>query len=240
MKFLDFLSLDGYDKEAVLIPAILSLILIIVASWGMIDYRVILSKYDSFSSACITSALLLVALFTLTVVWYQIVRITGKFIIEPLMFGRNLCNLPTTRYLLINDNFGDKLLASKTREKLEKDFGITMKNKAQEKKNPEEAKSIVESAVRLIRKQVQKENGDMYLRKNIRYGFFRNAVGGCIISLLVEIVFALFSIFGNHPFTVGWIVLAGTSILIVIFYLSGKNAAQEYAHELFESYITIE
>ena len=233
MKVLDILPLDRYDFEAVLIPAIISIILMVGASWQLIDYISLDKSVDTSSTVLAISTIAIIG------VWYQVVRIAGKKIVETAMFGGKLQFLPTTRYLMYSDEFGDSLLADKVRNKIEKDFGIELKSKAQEKKNQKAAAEIIVSAVKLVKQQVQTSNNEMYLRKNIRYGLFRNTTGGCLLAVLAEIVFAIVSIVNSTSFTLGWAIMAVTVIIMIITYRCAKDTAAEYANELFETYINI-
>lgn len=230
---LEFLHLDRYDREAVLLPAIFSTMLIVASSWQLIDYVSYVEKLN------LASVILLIGILAVTVFWYHMVRLLGKKVIESLMFRPKLSKLPTTRFLLMNDNYGNELIADKVRQKIETDFHIILKNKAQERKNTTKAIEIIESAVKLIKKKVQASNNDMYLRKNTRYGFFRNTTGGCLFAVLIEIVFAAYSLIQGIPSTICLITLAVSLAIMGICYSSTKNAAREYADELFETYLAI-
>lgn len=230
---LEFLHLDRYDREAVLLPAIFSTMLIVASSWKLFDY---VSLVDNLNLA---SVILLIGILAVTVLWYHMVRLIGKKVIEPLMFRPKLSNLPTTRFLLENDNYGDELIADKVRQKIETDFHISLKSKSQEKRNTTKAIEIIETAVKLIKKKVQASNNDMYLRKNTRYGFFRNTTGGCLIAVVIEIVFAAYSLINGTPLTFCLITLVVSLAIMMVCYSSTKNAAKEYANELFETYLSI-
>lgn len=233
MKMFDYLHLDKYDREAVIPPAIFTTILMIGASWQLVDY------VSFFRNINISSAVLLAAIFSVTVIWYHIVRLVGKNLIEPIMFGNKRQKFPTTRFLLLNEDFGDKILAEKVRLKIEKDFHMYLKSKTQEKNNPAAARNVIEAAVKLIKKAVQASQNDMYLRKNIRYGLYRNTTGGCVLAIFVESAIALYSLVCGHPFMIGWVTMAVSLVLVILFSKFTKDAANEYASELFETYLSI-
>ena len=111
---LNLLSLDKYDMEAVVAPAMLSLILIIPSVEVFIDFALVKDVFKEIPS----TVLAVVAMLIVFVIWRNIVRIVSKSIFEPIMFGRNSERLPTTLFLLKENSEVDNLLAEKVREKI--------------------------------------------------------------------------------------------------------------------------
>ena len=188
---LNLLSLDKYDMEAVVAPAMLSLILIIPSVEVFIDFALVKDVFREIPSTVL-------AMLIVFVVWRNIVRIVSKSIFEPIMFGRNSERLPTTLFLLKENSDGDNLLVEKVREKIKADFGITLKSVTTECQNPLQASSCIASAVKLVKKSVQNNNPEMYKRRNIRYGFWRNMIGGCLISFGVNIVLMVIAYLNSY------------------------------------------
>lgn len=232
---LNLLSLDKYDIEAVVAPAMLSLILIIPSVGVFIDFDSIKELFGGIPS----TVLVVIAMLIVFVIWRHIVRIVSKSIFEPIMFGKNSERLPTTLFLIRGSSYGDNILAEKVRKKIKADFGITLKSITQECQNPMQASSCIASAVKLIKKAVQNSNSEMYRRKNIRYGFWRNMVGGCLISLGINIILTIIAYHSSCPVNLEWFCLVCSLGLGIFSYVSCSKAAKDYANELFETYLTL-
>lgn len=232
---LNLLSLDKYDMEAVVAPAMLSLILIIPSVEVFIDFALVKDVFREIPS----TVLAVVAMLIVFVVWRNIVRIVSKSIFEPIMFGRNSERLPTTLFLLKENSDGDNLLVEKVREKIKADFGITLKSVTTECQNPLQASSCIASAVKLVKKSVQNNNPEMYKRRNIRYGFWRNMIGGCLISFGVNIVLMVIAYINSYSVYLELTCLLCALALGIFSYICCNKAAKDYANELFETYLTL-
>lgn len=232
---LNLLSLDKYDMEAVVAPAMLSLILIIPSVGVFIDFASAKEVFRGIPS----TVLAIVAMLIVFVIWRNIVRIVSKSIFEPIMFGKNSERLPTTLFLLRGNSYGDNLLAEKVRKKIKADFGITLKSVTTERQDSLQASSCIASAVKLVKKSVQNNNPEMYKRRNIRYGFWRNMIGGCLISFGLNFVLMVIAYLNSYSVYLELTCLLCALALGIFSYICCNKAAKDYANELFETYLTL-
>lgn len=229
--------MDKYEIIAVLIPAVINSSLIILAFAPFLDF-------ENIKQYSLESANLFVSLGGLVVVYYALIQIYmtlvqrfSKFFVEQLYFGRNGQRMPTTQYLLYGEEFGDKLLAEKIRAKVKADFNIDLLTKTKEKNNHSEAVQTILSATKLIKKQNQQANNEMYNRKNRRYGQCRNIIGGCIISIIVSLSVLGILFYNNADITFPLYAVLITLTLGLIHLLMYKRLAEEFACEFFETYL---
>ena len=88
----------------------------------------------------------------------------------------------------LSDNYKDKY-----RKLVSERFNFELLSKEEEKADPIEARKRLDEATELVKVVIQ--DGHLVLRHNIWFGFFRNLVGGTIISIFVCIVGILVGIF---------------------------------------------
>lgn len=167
---------------------------------------------------------------------YHINRLFGK-ILESVYF-RSERSLPTTEYLLYqNDEYSTEYKEG-IRERLSQDFKRNLLNPQEEKENNREARREIIEVVRLLRNKVK--GGRLVLNRNIEYGFFRNLSVSCFV------IFP-FSLYGIYFFTkiypspmavnvqIASAILSLLMILTSYFILRflGKN----YANALYQEYM---
>ena len=104
----------------------------------------------------------------------------AKHWIEEPVFGKGSINFPTTNMLLLNTTLISTERKEQIRNKISKLFGCTFSTIDEESNNPANARLQARDAVNSVRTAVSK--GNMTLQYNIRYGFFRNFIGGVIWS----------------------------------------------------------
>ena len=121
---------------------------------------------------------------------------------------------------------------------VKKQYDITLLSARQEKNDRFKAVRSIASAVDIIKKEVQKANDDMYNRKNRRYGQCRNMIGGMTITLSISILCCILTLHLNLGMTssvIATLISIGALLYNAVMY---KNIANEYANELFNTYIS--
>lgn len=179
----------------------------------------------------LTFSVIVITLFS------QINRLIAKSFFEKKLFKKEL-DMPTTQYLLHSKNLCTKEYRKKIYDKIFKDFHIKLLNKKQEFKNEIKARKLIVEAVGLIRAKVK--DGRLLLNHNIEYGFFRNLVGGSVISLPMSLI-AVALFFANKNMTAFYISIALSFfyIMILFFHKFVLNwFGERYAYVLFQEYLS--
>jgi hypothetical protein len=122
---------------------------------------------------------------TIVFLLIQVNRFLSKEIFQRWFFKDEL-EMPTTNYLLLKDVFFTPQSKRMIREKIHQTFGVELYDEDQEKANEVHARKQICLAVSQIRTFL-KEN-EMLLRHNIEYGFFRNLLGGCVLSVISSLI----------------------------------------------------
>lgn len=165
-------------------------------------------------------------------------RDASKMLFQFPLFKEDETEMPTTRLLLRTD----KKALSKNEldlitQKVEQDFNIRLFTLKETKKNINEAKKTIVSAVGKIR-EVTRNNPNL-LQYNIDFGFCRNYLGGSVYSILALIALAVVS-YATMIFNWKVILLAlGVQILLsIVMYITLQFKGYTYARALFNAYLT--
>lgn len=167
----------------------------------------------------------------------QVNRFLSKHIFEAIYFKKQLY-FPTTTRLLLSDDTLSQDYKDRIREKAEKEFQINFLNQEQELANELNARKTIRDIVGLIRRKVGE--GTLSLQHNIEYGFFRNLIGGSIISLLMSFTLIYISQENSNKFILG-ISITLTIVYLVLILLSKKILYTKgglYCDVLFQDYMT--
>lgn len=111
----------------------------------------------------------------------QVIRFIGKEVFERIYF-KNELRMPTTDFLMPNDNNLSAPYKEKIYSKIKKDFRFSIDLSQNEN---DLRKQIVE-AVGMIRSKIK--DGRLLLQHNIEYGFSRNLIGGSPLAFIFSIV----------------------------------------------------
>lgn len=114
----------------------------------------------------------------------QVNRIVAKEIFQRLHFREELL-MPTTSHLLISDTYYPTAIKDKIRNKIKKEFKIALADIQSEMQNENEARKLIATAVSQIRNVLRGDN--LLLQHNIEFGFWRNLIGGSLISIIFAI-----------------------------------------------------
>ena len=232
-----FDKFDKYELFAVYVPTICCISICILASWPLIDWLKC-AGFIEYLPPIAKNALVTIGALVSIVVLSTFVQLLSKYLVETLYFGRNREKFPTTKYLLHGDSFGNEIVADKIRSFVKKQYDITLLSARQEKNDRFKAVRSIASAVDIIKKEVQKANDDMYNRKNRRYGQCRNMIGGMTITLSISILCCILTLHLNLGMTspvTATLISIGALLYNAVMY---KNIANEYANELFNTYIS--
>lgn len=232
-----FDKFDKYELFAVYVPTICCISICILASWPLIDWLKCAGLIE-YLPPIAKNAFVTIGGLAYIIVLSTFVQRLSKYIVETLWFGKNRDKFPTTKYLLHGDSFGNEIVADKIRSLVKKQYDITLLSARQEKNDRFKAVRSIASAVDIIKKEVQKANDDMYNRKNRRYGQCRNMIGGMTITFSISILCFISTLHFNLdmicPLT-ATLISIGTLLYNAIMY---KSIANEYANELFNTYIS--
>lgn len=165
-------------------------------------------------------------------------RDASKMLFQFPLFKEDETEMPSTRLLLRTD----KKALSKNEldliaQKIETDFNIRLLSLKETKKDINEAKKTIVSAVGKIR-EVTRKNPNL-LQYNIDFGFCRNYLGGSVYSVLALIVLAIVS-YATNIFNWKVIVLAsGIQVaLSIVMYITLRFKGYTYARALFNAYMS--
>jgi len=180
--------MSGYGIKARYVPGIVSALPMIIFS-GFIKEEIWIAVFRNVEWFLVVENISISMITVLFLIHVQ--RGIAKHLFEDRIFDSGK-DFPATRMLLVSNSHLSEALKSKVREKIQKDFGITLFSESEETKHLEEARKTIRDAVGLIRKQVG--DGDKTLQYNIHYGFSRNLIGGSTLAVPTAIVCAVIAI----------------------------------------------
>lgn len=228
------LNMDDYDLEAVFTPAVVNvLILDFVFTCTLLPFAENTKWWHS--------AIAIVAPLAASVVLFRfamhLFREVARTTVESILYRKDRLRFPTTSMLLYNDSSISKVMKKRVREDIKAQYNITLSTKAQENADVMEARRIAKDAVALIRKTVADNKDAMTRRKLIRYGMFRNFLGGALFCLPLSALCWAFSYYltGASNVSILFAILAYLIIVIVDYFLT-KSAAVDYAETLITTF----
>lgn len=241
-RVVNFMKLDLYDRIAVFEPAVVNLFLFILALLAvctagfqqMPNFGILESILTLIFSVAIVAIL---ARFIM-----NLFRNISKVFIQNFIYGRHQLSMPTTEYMLLTSKWGSRRVKLSVRKKVREDFGVDLPTEEEELADETEARNcIVEVVGRIrayLRTKVSFKNLKMYNKKNRRYGYVRNFMGGFIFFLLIYPILIIYSFYCAR---VAFFYVLGIFVFHLLifgchcFFL--KNDAEDYAHELFVTYL---
>lgn len=219
----------NYDITARLFPAFLCSLPIFVFYYFFLDKTI--PNFLKFIFDIRYDYISMIIVFTYLMA--QICRFIGKFIFQNKFFKGEV-DFPTTIFLLKNDNQYSKQFKDKMRDKIIADFNINIYQDDDEA----ETKRRISEAVSFIRNKVK--NGRLLLKHNIEYGFWRNFIGGAVVSSILSIFNCYFFYFYNFEkiaFIVSVVLLIIYLLPIILSKIFINNLGKNYAKILFQEYL---
>ena len=176
--------------------------------------------------------------FIFMIALMQIQCSIGKYFIEESIFGKGGINFITTKMLLYCEGMLSEDRKDKIRDKLLKETGILLSSKEEEKSDFSNAQLKAREAVNIIRNIVGK--GLKTIKYNIRYGFFRNLIGGSSFVFIGSLGCIMYNI--NKEWNT--LIFFGVYFLLFVFLFAMKRKiletlAYSYADRLFSEYLIL-
>lgn len=168
----------------------------------------------------------------------QINRLLAKEIFQRFYFKEE-ARMPSTNYLLLENDFYDNSIKSKIRDKIQERFGIRLLNVNEEKQNENRARSLISTAVSQIR--IALKGNKMLLQHNIEYGFWRNLIGGCVLAVIFSAVTFVYGKINalNDLMTIGAILFIFYLFPIIFSKIIIGNYGRYYAKILYEQFLSL-
>ena len=218
------LNMDDYDLEAVFTPAVVNVLIL-----DFVFTCTLLPVAEN--TEWWRSAIAVVAPLAASVVLFRFAmhsfREVARTTVESILYRKDRLRFPTTSMLLYNDSSISRVMK----------YNITLSTKAQENADEMEARRTAKDAVALIRKTVADNKDAMTRRKLIRYGMFRNFLGGAFFCLpLSALCWAIsYYLTGASNVAILFAMLVYLIIVIVDYFLT-KSAAVDYAETLITTF----
>ena len=231
--------LNPYTIIARYLPAILSALPLLVI-WYYLSDNFELEGLASFilniklpNAGSITLSLALLHFYSLAI------REISKYFQRQYFTGKGAKGFPTTYLMTYSDSTFSDSYKDKYRKHISNRFNFELLSKEDESTDIIEAKKRLNEATGLVKAEIQ--GGYLVLAHNIGFGFFRNLIGGTIISMPVCITGIL----------LGWFLIENSkvmiSILAIIFFpylllfLFRRSIlvhnGEAYAQKLFDEFI---
>jgi hypothetical protein len=226
-----------YERRARLYPVIITIVL----PFGLLSYFLLyLLPFETNIVTRIFVSLIPTGLLTTAFSYYfkNVIRSISKCIFQFRYFKQDESYMPTTELLLWgNDEFTDNY-KKRIRDKIKNDFNIKLPARENELKNEKEARKLIAEIIPQLRNATR--DNDILFDYNCYFGSIRNALGGCVVAMVIlAVLFFLNLKFAIFP----------TLLLVILFclYLSNcifakpllKFFGYEYARKLYDAYMKI-
>lgn len=227
---------DAYYYRARLFPTVLTSIPLFVFIQQVITplYAESLNKIFM-ALPLITGLGLFAAILFLSI---QINRLIAKEVFQQFFFKEET-KMPSTNFLLWNDNFFADETKLILHNKINNDFGILLLDKNSERQNETKARNIIVTAVSQIKNRLR--GNTLLLQHNIEYGFIRNFIGGSLLAVVFSLVILVNGLITNDPSlrTTGLILLLIYLLPLLLSKTLVKRYGKYYAKVLLEQYLSV-
>lgn len=232
--------MKDYELHARKYPAIVAMLIpAAYTTWMLIEYFPNVINIGNMIISAITCFIPIAIVYgAIGFFARSLFRDASKMLFQFLLFKEDETEMPSTRLLLRTD----KRALSKNEleliaQKVERDFNIRLFTLKETKKDVNEAKKTIVSAVGKMR-EVTRKNPNL-LQYNIDFGFCRNYLGGSVYSILALIVLAFVS-YATIIFNWKVILIAlGVQILLsIVMYITLRFKGYTYARALVNAYLS--
>ena len=154
------------------------------------------------------------------------------------LFFEDKSRFPTTKMLMPSDTQLSVGYKQKIKDKVKKDFQISIPTLREEYSSSENAKTRIKEIVSLIIDKVR--SGNLLLQHNIEYGFMRNLIGGSVVAFIISFINSIVFgyIFENKIAYITSIILCFVYLIPIIFSkIILDHYSKEYARILFREYL---
>tara|TARA_Y100000815_G_scaffold244256_1_gene242387 strand:+ start:9712 stop:10485 length:774 start_codon:yes stop_codon:yes gene_type:complete len=169
----------------------------------------------------------------------QINRFIAKELFQNIFF-KDEHNMPTTDYLLYSNTYFAENTKLRIRKKIKDSYNIELLDRQKEEENELEARKTIMEAVSQIRNSTR--DNQLLLQHNVEYGFVRNLIGGCALSLIIcafNLYFFKEVIENPIAFKISFICTLLYSAPILFSKYLVKKYARYYAKVLFEQFLKV-
>lgn len=168
----------------------------------------------------------------------QINRLIAKEVFQRFYFREELF-MPTTNHIMVKNTFYAEPIKNSIREKIKDKFSISLMGSTDEAQNENNARKIIAAAVSQIR--IVLKGNSMLLQHNIEYGFWRNLIGGSLLSVLFSItIFFYGSYYHMQDLKItGFICLIIYLIPILLSKLIINYYGKYYSKILYEQFLSL-
>lgn len=166
----------------------------------------------------------------------QVNRVIAKELFQRIYFkGEHY--MPTTNHLLWKGGYYDISVTKKIRDKIAEKFGITLLSPEEENQDEAKARNLIVSCVGQVR--VALKGNSMLLQHNIEYGFWRNLIGGAVLSVIFSVAILVYGILNGFSdlITLGIILIC---VYLMPIFMSGmiiKKYGVYYSKILYEQFL---
>jgi hypothetical protein len=226
-----------YEKRARLYPAIITLAL----PFGLLSYFLMnLLPYEINLTTRIIVSLVPTGLLTAAFSFYfkNLIRSLSKWIFQFRYFKEDESYMPTTELLLWkNHRFSDSY-KKRIREKITETFNVKLPTKMNEAKNEQESRKLIAEIIPQLRNITRDD--DLLFNYNCYFGSIRNALGGCVIAMLILVVLLILNLKYVIVPTLLLVISFGLYLLCFIFAKPLlKHFGYEYARKLYNVFMQI-
>lgn len=227
------LKMDDYDLEAVFTPAVVNfLILDFVFTCTILP---VVENATWWHTALAIVAPIAAAVI-LTRFFMNIFRATSR-IYEDILYRKDRLYFPTTSMLLLSVKNISHKKKTKARSILKTKYKTSLCPEHIEVTDEMEARRTAKDAASIIRKVVADSKDSMARRKLIRYGTFRNFLGGAIYCLPLSIAFLVIDYHHTGVFSnMILLTLIFYAVLFLIDIYLTMSAADDYADTLITTF----
>ena len=203
---------DTYTIRARYYPALVSALPFFII-WYYISDNI---QLEGLASFILSIKLIGIEGITLSIVFVYFfslgIREISKIFQRQYFTGDGATGFPTTYLMTYADSTFSDSYKDKYRELILDRFNFDLLNKEEEETNPIEAKKRLNEATELVKVEIQ--DGYLVLKHNIWFGFFRNFIGGTIVSM----IFCIVGIF------LGWFFIEDNKVIILYYNTFAKTS----------------
>ena len=230
--------MDIYQRKARVYPAILAMFLPSLAlAYLCSEFGFSLLVYEHWENSETIINLVSSSIVGSAIGYFfsESISTFSKWLFQFRLFKEDETKMPTTDLLMYKSTSFSADYIEKIKVRVLNDFGIILPDRNQQACMEWESRKIIANAVQLIRNVTRKD--PILLDFNIKYGFFRNLLGGLLISELLLLIIMLTSICFGFNKTVYFVLMLIGLILFIGAFIGMKINSKEYAKQLFSSYI---
>ena len=226
-----------YEKRARLYPVIITLALPI----GLLSYFLVnLLPVEINLATRVVVSLVPTGLLTAAFSFYfkNFVRSISKWIFQFRYFKENESYMPTTELLLWNNQKFTDSYKKRIREKIKETYNVKLSTKESEAKNEQEARKLIAEIIPQLR-NITRDN-DILFDYNCYFGSMRNALGGCVVAMLIIVILFIINL---KYVVVPILLLIIPFVLYLLSFIIAKPLLKyfgyEYARKLYDAFMQI-